>query len=158
MFPWAHRVHNPNGILIGSSVFAQLPAKCHRACRAFPLKISPSSGGPGPHLIRGSLGPSVSQMASPSVQPFLHSSRQRVPILYNGPPHPPKIALSRRLSRPQLIGLHGSLGPPESTTQTAYRAVQPFCTAHGSIPIFYNGLPIPPKLPFPWGILTRHPT
>jgi len=33
---------------------------------------------------------SASQTASRSVQPFLHSSRQRVPILYNEPPFCPK--------------------------------------------------------------------
>jgi len=29
---------------------------------------------------------------------------------------------------PHLI--HGSLGPPESSTQTAFRSVQPFCRDH----------------------------
>jgi len=29
---------------------------------------------------------------------------------------------------PNLI--HGSLGPPESSTQTASRSIQPFCRAH----------------------------
>jgi len=27
--------------------------------------------------------------------------------------------------------LHGSLGPPESTLQSASRSVHPFCSAHG---------------------------
>jgi len=38
------------------------------------------------------LGPadSASQMTSRSVQLFLHSSPQSVPILYNGPPLPPQ--------------------------------------------------------------------
>jgi len=42
------------------------------------------------HLIRDSLGPPESKFhtASRSVQPFLHSSQQRVAILYNGPPPP----------------------------------------------------------------------
>jgi len=152
MFPWAHRVHNPNGISIGSAVFAQLTAKCHRPCRGipFPLKISPFSGGPGPNLWFLGSTPSIYQTASRSFQPFLHSARHRVPILYNGSCLPPKNVLSHRFSGPQLIGLHGSLGPPDSTTQTAYRSVQPFCRAYGSIPIFYSGLPLPPKLPLPW--------
>jgi len=44
-----------------------------------------------PHLIHAWLGPSEfsTQTASRSVQPFLHSSPQSVPILYNGPPFPP---------------------------------------------------------------------
>ena len=29
--------------------------------------------------------------------------------------------------------IHGSLGPPESTTQTASRSVQPFCRAHACV-------------------------
>jgi len=49
-----------------------------------------------PHLVR-SLGQpeSTSQTASRSIQPFLHSWRQRVPILYNGPsPFPPNYLLA----------------------------------------------------------------
>jgi len=39
-----------------------------------------------PHLMRGSLDPPdlASQTASRAVQPFLHSSRQTIHILYNG--------------------------------------------------------------------------
>ena len=42
------------------------------------------------HLNTCFLGPpeSILQTASRSVRPFLHSSRQNVPILYNGPPPP----------------------------------------------------------------------
>jgi len=51
-----------------------------------PLKVSLPTGAsalPWSHLIHGSLGPpdSASYTASLSVQPFLHRSRQRVPIL-----------------------------------------------------------------------------
>jgi len=46
------RAHNPNGITIGSAVFAQMTAM---GC-PFSLKIAPSHGGCGPHLIHGSLG------------------------------------------------------------------------------------------------------
>ena len=49
-----------------------------------------------------SFGPaeSTSQTANRSVQPCLHSSRQNVPILYNGRPFPKKIAI-----RPQSASL-----------------------------------------------------
>jgi len=42
------------------------------------------------HLIHASVGQpeSKSQTVSRSVQPFLHSSRQSLPILYNGPLFP----------------------------------------------------------------------
>jgi len=36
---------------------------------------------------------SITQTASRSVQPFLHSSRHAVPILYNGPPYLPKMPI-----------------------------------------------------------------
>jgi len=57
----------------------------------------------------------------------LHSSQQKVPILYNGRPIPQNCP-SHGGSGPHLI--HGSLGPPESWTQTASRSLQPFCRAH----------------------------
>jgi len=80
-----------------------------------------------PRQTRGSLVPpkSSTQTASRSVQPFLHSSPQSVPILYNGTPlSPSKLLLPMGDLDPHLI--HGSLGPPESTTKTAFRSVQSF--------------------------------
>jgi len=81
-----------------------------------------------PHLIHASLGPpeSKSQTASRSVQPFLCSSRQSVPILYNGPP----------FTLLKTVRFHGGsefpsntwfLGSPVSSIQTVSRSVQPFC-------------------------------
>ena len=70
----------------------------------FPLKMSPSRGAIWTPLIRGflNLPDSSTQPAPQSVPPFLHSSRQSVPILYNyWPPFPLKIAPS-----------HGGSGPP----------------------------------------------
>jgi len=65
----------------------------------FPVKSAPSAsrGDMDPHLILDSLRQSepIIQTASPLVQPFLHSSPQSVPKLYNGPPLPLKIAPSR---------------------------------------------------------------
>jgi len=48
------------------------------------------------------LGPSDSafQTASRSVQPFLHSPRKKVPILYNGRPFRQKLPLPRRNQEP----------------------------------------------------------
>jgi len=101
------RVHNPNGISIGSAVFAQLMAQCCRRCQvcASPQNC-PSHGGSEPRLIRCSLGQpdSASQVASRSDQPFMHSSRQTVPILYNGRcscPRPKKLVLPKGESGPQ---------------------------------------------------------
>jgi len=107
-----------------------------------------------PHLIHASLGPpeSKSQMASRAVQPFLDSSPHRVAILYNWPPvFPLNIASSH--GDPNLHLIHGSVGPPESSTQIASRLLQPFL--HSSmqcIPILCSGTPLPPlqNCPFPW--------
>jgi len=55
---------------------------------------------------------------------------------------------------PHLIGLHGSLGPPEFITQTAYRSVQPFLQSSRQRPyVLCNELrvfsidPLDPVLP-----------
>jgi len=58
-----------------------------------------------------------------------------------------------RQCAPHLIRV--SLGPPEFKSKTASRLVQPFL--HGSadsVPIFYNGPLLPPKMPIPTGIWT----
>jgi len=74
---WAHK--NPNGISISSAIFAQITTECPYTLQwdaHWPFKITPTHGGPGPHLIHGSLGPTKSstQTASRSVQPFLQDS------------------------------------------------------------------------------------
>jgi len=79
-----------------------------------------------PHLMHASLGPpkSIYQTAPRLVQPFLHSSRQTIPILYNGLPlAPPSKLTMHGVSGPHLIP--GYLGPPKSITQTAPWSVQP---------------------------------
>jgi len=83
---------------------------------------------------------STTQMANRSVQPFLHNSQQKVLILYNGQPFPPKIAPSHMGSGPHLI--HDSLGQSKPTIQTAFRLVRLF--SHRwlqSVPILDNGMP-----------------
>jgi len=55
------RVHNPNGISIGSAVFAHMSAQCACTLCTMGLSFPPSKlplpiGGSGPHLIHGSLG------------------------------------------------------------------------------------------------------
>jgi len=90
-FLWPTRVQISNSISIGSAVFAQLAAERpytlqRAALSTFQLKIAPSHGGSGPHLIRNSFGVSEStiQAASRLDQPFSHSSAQSVAILHNG--------------------------------------------------------------------------
>jgi len=76
---------------------------------------SPLSWGSGPHLIHAFLDPpkSITHMASRSVQPFLHCSRQSVPIIYNGPPLSlSKLPLPMERCTPHPV--HYSLGPSDS--------------------------------------------
>jgi len=64
---------------------------------------------------------------------------------YNGRPFPKKIALTHWGSGPHLT--HDSLGSSEPMTQTAFRSVQPFLHRWPqSVPILYNGTPLPPKI------------
>ena len=83
--------------------------------------------------------------ASRSVQPFLHSSRQTVVILHNGPPFPlPYNCPFLRViwTNPHLI--HSSLGPPKSPTQRTSRLVQAFCTVHSTVSLYFTtGIPFP---------------
>ena len=85
---------------------------------------------------------STTDIANGSVQPFLHSLRQKVPILYNCP-FPWRTWTSHVT--------HDAFSPCESTTQMAPRSVQP--SLHRwprSVSTLYNGLPVSPsKLPLP---------
>jgi len=74
---------------------------------------------------------------------FLHSSRQKILILYNGRPYPPELPLPMRDLVPHPT--HDSLGLYEPKTQTAPRSAQPFLHRRPqSAPILYNGSPISP--------------
>jgi len=147
-FSWLTQVHNPNGKSIGSAIFAQLMEECHRACSgmSFPLIIASSHGGSGPHLVYASLGPpeSITQKASWSVRPFLHSSRQNVVGHGGACPSPSKLSL------PMGICAHvtcGSLGPPDSVSKMASHSGR-FCTAHGRQSLYFTmGTPFPKIAP-----------
>jgi len=152
------RVHNSNGISIGSAVFAQFTSECRWACRGipFPSKLPLPIGicAPCNTWFLGSTRLSI-QMASRSVQLFLLSSRQKVPILYNGRPFPSKL--------PFQWGIW-STGPPSNMIHWAHSSPHSkwhldrfscFCTDDHSVPILYNGIPFPPQnCPSPWGIWT----
>ena len=80
-----------------------------------------------PHLTHDSLClfESTAQTANRSVQPFLHSSQQKVPILYNGGPFPPKLPLLVGMGTlPHLF--RDFLTQTEPTVQTASRSVRLF--------------------------------
>jgi len=93
---------------------------------------------------------STTQKANRSVQPFLHSSCQKVPILNNGWPFPLKLPLLMRDLYPHLI--NDSLG--ESSAQSK----QHQCITIGSA-IFAQvtaECPYPLKIALPMGDLDPH--
>jgi len=67
---------------------------------------------------------STIQTANWSVQPFLHSSRQKFPMLYNGQPFPPK--LHRLMGGSESHLTDDSLAHAEITMQTARRSIRVF--------------------------------
>ena len=88
----------------------------------------------------------TTQTANWSVQLFLNSSRQKVLILYNGPPLTPNTLII--VIFPHLT--HDFLGPSKPTTQMPSRSVQPFLhMSPQSVPILYNGMPLSPPLKIP---------
>jgi len=124
------RVHNPTANWLVQpflhSSWQKIPILYNG--RSLPPKLPLLMGGSGPHLTHNSFGHSEPriQMASPSVQPFLHRWPQSVPVLYNGTPLCPlKIAHSHGGFEPPHL-TYGSLCPPQSSTKMASRLVQPF--------------------------------
>jgi len=129
---------------------------------------------PRPHCIRWGPAPPQKGHCSTRVQPttivakrlpisvstehLLHSSRQEVPILYNGRPFPKNCPFPWEDLDPHLM--YDFLGPSESTTQIATWSVQPFLHRWPySVPIIYNGNPFSTqKLSLPWGIWTASNT
>jgi len=91
-----------------SAVCAQLMAQSPHILQWAPLstKIAPSNAYLDPDLLHDCLGPCkpTTQMASRSIQPFLHSSPQSIPILYTmGCPFPSKLSISMAESRLVLL-------------------------------------------------------
>jgi len=135
------QVQIPNGISISSAVFAQLMAGSHYTLQQAalpPSKLPLPMGDMNPHLIYDSLDPPVWRFLGPStvlnpngisstsaIQPFLHNSRQSIPILYNGEAFPLKIATSHE-GIWTVFKIHNSLGPSKPKTQMASRLFQPF--------------------------------
>ena len=120
---------NPNGITIGSALFAQVTAECSYTLQwvplspkncLFPWEIwTPSNTWfLGPIRTHNRNGVSIGS-------PVLHRWPQIVPILWNWTPlYPSKLPLPMEESRPSSNTCFP--GQPESSTQMASRSVQPF--------------------------------
>jgi len=90
------QVHNPNGKLICSTIFAQLTAEYRLVDWRHLANMT--------ELVSFGSPESTTQTANPSVQPLLCSWQQKVPILNNGIPFPPKLPI-----------LMGGSGPPSNS-------------------------------------------
>jgi len=119
------RRSTPNDILVGSAIFAQLTADSPYTLQWAPYfsKLPIPVGDMEPHLVHEYLGPCkpTTQTASSSVQSFSHSSPQSYLYFTMGRSLTPEIAPSCGGCGPHLI--HGSLGPPESSTQMTSRSI-----------------------------------
>jgi len=115
-----------NCISIGSAVFAQLTAECcytlHRAA-PLPLIITPSQGGYGPPSNTWFLGPIRAHNPKGISIQF---RRFCTGDCTTGCPFPHKIAPSHGCGGCGPQSNNSSLGPPESSTQTASRSLEPF--------------------------------
>jgi len=92
-----------------------------------------------------SFGPpeSTIQTANRSVQSFLLSSPQKVSVFTMGSSFPKKLPFPTGNLDTHLI--HGSLNPPESSTQMVSRSGPFLHRQLQSVPILYNGTPLPPS-------------
>jgi len=90
-------------------------------------------------------------MASRSIQPFLHSSRQSV-IGYISATWRMPLKLCTLAPADEYNWTCASFGPPESITQRANLSVHLFLySLRQKVPILYNGQPFPQNCPFSWG-------
>jgi len=88
----------------------------------------------GPVLVHNPNGIIIGSAVFTQVTAECHYTLQWAPIYH-------KLPLAMGASGPHLI--HGSLGQPESSTQTVYRCVQPFLHSWPqSVPILYHGTPL----------------
>ena len=135
---WHQCAPHPNGILIGSAIFAQLKADCCRACLCvLSLKNYPLAwGNLDPYLLHFSFGPSefTSQTASQSVQLLLYGHRIWMAQLYS----PGGVNVHRHVTHP-------SFGPHESTTLMASGSFQPFLYSSQHIVVGVPGRVLSPK-------------
>ena len=132
------RIHNQNSKSVGSAISAQLTAECRQIHWC--------------HL--GNLNELVLPSARPSPHPkrqivwFSHlcTAQGRKSLCFRmGGSFPQNCTFSWGDLDPHLN--HDSLGQSKPTIQTASRSVQPFLHRWlQSVPIVYNGSPIPPPL------------
>jgi len=118
----------PNGTSIHSAIFAHLTAECRRAYPS-PKNCPLAWGDLDPHLTHGSLGILHWVYIPNGIAIGSAIFAQLTAECHWAMPYPLK-KLHLCMGQSGLHLIHGSLGPPESKSQTASRLVKPFCTAH----------------------------
>jgi len=134
-----------------------------RAC--FPLKLPLLMGDLVNHVIHASLGPSesITQHASQSVQPFLHSSQQSFIGDIRACPSAQNCPFPFGAWNPHVT--RGSLGLPDSASKWHLDRVSRLYPVYSrqslympslwqTVLILYSGSPSPQNCPFPRGIWT----
>jgi len=138
-------VHNPNGISICSTIFAQLTTECLRACSGttFPIKLPIHTGDLDPHLNTRFLGPIRVQNPNgisigSAVLPIAECCRRCV--------HGYAIFFLK------IVPSHWEIWTPSNTwflgstrlsIQTTSRSVSRLCTAHGRLSLYFTMGPFP---------------
>jgi len=91
MLPWAHPKWHLDRF---SRFYIQVPTLYIQWAAPSPVKIAPSHGGSGPHLIHGSLGPSYSPQRKRHLDRFSISRFARLTIVTDRPRYIGNIAAS----------------------------------------------------------------
>jgi len=105
-----------------------------------------------------SLPESTTKTASRSVKPLLHSSRQKVSILYNGRLFPPKLSLSIGGSgSPSNLWFLGTIQTQNPNGISVGSAVFAQTTVEYPYTLQWDAGSQPKICPFPWGDLEPHP-
>ena len=124
----------------------------HAQACPFPLKLSLYNGGtrpPSSMWFFGSTQLSIPNDISITLAVYTGDGRRQSLYFTMALPHK-KLPLPMGNLDPLLI--HCSFGTPKSTTQRASRSAQQFLQgSQQSVPIFYNGPPLSPKLILPMG-------
>ena len=121
------RRSTPNDILVGSAIFAQLPADSPYTLQWAPYfsKLPIPVGAMEPHLIHEYLGPCCMQAHNPNsifIGSVIFAQFPQSYLYFTmGCSLTPEIAPSCWGCGPHLI--RGSLGPPESSTQMTSRSI-----------------------------------
>jgi len=149
-------VHNPNGNSINLVVFAQL-MECRRAhwCHLTNRTELVHTGATWPiRLNMCFLGPTQTQTTNQSVQPLLHSSRQKVPYFTMGVPFPQNCPFPLGDLDPIKFAIPGPAVAHKPNGISIGSAVFAQLTVECPYILQWDAPFLPQNCPFLWGIWT----